>query len=210
MNLRPLYQEIILPNLAYVGGGGELAYWLERKLLFDHYKVPLPILVRRNSVLFLDSLAAKQRRKLDIPVEILFDSQDNWVSHWIHMHAEHEISIEEEALEISKSLQQIVDKARTIDPTLGKKVEADMTRMMKDVEHLGKRLVRAEKAQNETRIGQVTKLYEKLNPEGKLQERFDNFIPQYLRYGDAFIEMLIEQLDPFIKEVLVIEEGSGS
>ena len=32
--LRPMYQEKILPNLAFIGGGGELAYWLELKALF--------------------------------------------------------------------------------------------------------------------------------------------------------------------------------
>jgi bacillithiol biosynthesis cysteine-adding enzyme BshC len=29
--MRPIYQESVFPNLAYIGGGGELAYWSERK-----------------------------------------------------------------------------------------------------------------------------------------------------------------------------------
>src|SRR6185436_12759892 len=58
--LRPLYQEFILPNLAYIGGGGELAYWLERKTQFEHFGVPFPMLVRRNSVLWLDRDANKR------------------------------------------------------------------------------------------------------------------------------------------------------
>jgi uncharacterized protein YllA (UPF0747 family) len=45
--LRGLYQETILPNLAFIGGGGETAYWLQLKDLFDHYKVPFPMLVLR-------------------------------------------------------------------------------------------------------------------------------------------------------------------
>jgi uncharacterized protein YllA (UPF0747 family) len=209
VNLRPLYQERILPNLAYIGGGGELAYWLERKLLFDHYKVPLPILVRRNSVLYLDPSAVKQRTKLDIAQDTLFESQDDLVSRWIHKHARHEISIETEFGQISDLLASIVKKAASIDPTLGKKVEADKTRMLKDVDHLGKRLVRAEKAQNETRIGQIIKLYDRLFPEGNLQERYDSFIAHYLRHGRAYIDSLIANLDPFVNQVLVIEEGSA-
>ncbi len=209
VNLRPLYQEIVLPNLAYVGGGGELAYWLERKLLFEHYRVPLPILVRRNSILYLDQLAGKQRRKLEVPVDLLFASQDTWVSHWIHAHAEHEISIDAEYHAIEQLLNTIVEKAHSIEPTLGTKVEADRTRMLKDVEHLGKRLVRAEKAQNETRIGQIVKLYEKLFPQGNLQERYDNFLALYLRRGEDCLVMLINQLDPFINQVLIIEEQAS-
>ena len=43
--LRPLYQEHILPNLAYVGGPSELAYWLQLKSSFDHINIPYPILI---------------------------------------------------------------------------------------------------------------------------------------------------------------------
>ncbi|MDX5436693.1 MAG: bacillithiol biosynthesis cysteine-adding enzyme BshC, partial [Pontibacter sp.] len=32
--LRPLYEELILPNLAYIGGGAEVAYWFQLKELF--------------------------------------------------------------------------------------------------------------------------------------------------------------------------------
>jgi bacillithiol biosynthesis cysteine-adding enzyme BshC len=206
VNLRPLYQEIVLPNLAYIGGGGELAYWLERKLLFNHYKVPLPILVRRNSVLYIDQALAKQRRKLEVPIQSLFEKQDTWIAQWIKTHAEHEIDIDEEQSRIEKALDEIVKKAAKIDPTLGSKYEAEKIRMIKDIEHLGKRLVRTEKAQNETKITQLNKLYDKLFPEGKLQERHDNFMPHYLRHGSAYLEMLIAHLDPLFNEVLILEE----
>jgi uncharacterized protein YllA (UPF0747 family) len=79
---------------------------------------------------------------------------------------------------------------------------------MKDVDHLGKRLIRTEKAQNETRISQITKLYEKLFPGGSLQERHDNFIAQYLRHGHDYLLMLIRYLDPLFPEVLIMEEES--
>ena len=50
--LRGLFQEIILPDVAWIGGGGELAYWLQLKDLFKNYEVPFPVLIVRNS--FLD------------------------------------------------------------------------------------------------------------------------------------------------------------
>src|SRR5690606_41817853 len=37
--MRPLYQEVILPNLAYIGGGAEIVYWLQLKANFDQYGV---------------------------------------------------------------------------------------------------------------------------------------------------------------------------
>src|SRR5205085_2094949 len=47
--LRALFQEMILPDVAFIGGGGELAYWLELKDLFVHYNIPFPVLILRNS-----------------------------------------------------------------------------------------------------------------------------------------------------------------
>ena len=52
--LRGLYQEIILPDIAFIGGGGELAYWLELRDLFLHYKIPYPLLILRNSFLLVE------------------------------------------------------------------------------------------------------------------------------------------------------------
>ena len=51
--LRPLYQESILPNLCYIGGGAEISYWLELKNCFDSIKLDFPILLNRNSVLLV-------------------------------------------------------------------------------------------------------------------------------------------------------------
>ena len=59
--MRPLYQEVILPNLCYIGGGGELAYWFQLKHYFDKVEVPFPILLLRNSVLIQSE---KQYKKL--------------------------------------------------------------------------------------------------------------------------------------------------
>ena len=41
--MRPLYQEVILPNLCYIGGGGELAYWFQLKEFFRESRIPFPI-----------------------------------------------------------------------------------------------------------------------------------------------------------------------
>lgn len=49
--MRPMYQEVILPNLAYIGGGAEVAYWMQLKANFDFYQVDFPVLLLRNSAL---------------------------------------------------------------------------------------------------------------------------------------------------------------
>ncbi|RYG23183.1 MAG: bacillithiol biosynthesis cysteine-adding enzyme BshC, partial [Chitinophagaceae bacterium] len=64
--MRPLYQEVILPNLSYTGGGGEIAYWLELKSFFETQQVPFPILMVRNSVVMVSEKQQKKRQALDL------------------------------------------------------------------------------------------------------------------------------------------------
>src|SRR5699024_3444682 len=62
--MRPLYQEVVLPNLAYIGGSGELAYWLELKQYFKSEEVVFPVLMLRNSALLITPLQDRKREKL--------------------------------------------------------------------------------------------------------------------------------------------------
>lgn len=204
VNLRPLFQETVLPNLAYIGGGGELAYWLERKKQFDHYDVPFPLLIRRNSVLFIDAGSAKLMDKLDISLSDLFGNPDKCIADWIRRHAEHEVEIEREYKMIEEGLEGVVSKASDIDPTVARKVEAFKVKTLKDVEHLGKRLIREEKARNDNAVQKIRKVFDRLFPEGGLQERHDNFMQFYIRHGKDYLNMLIHQLDPLEPGFIVL------
>src|SRR5690606_19894853 len=70
--LRPLYQEVILPNLCYIGGGGELAYWFQLKDYFEAVQVPFPILLLRNSALLVPKMLSEKMKALNVKVEDLF------------------------------------------------------------------------------------------------------------------------------------------
>jgi len=67
--LRPLYQQKILPNVAYVGGPGELAYWLEYKTLFENYNINFPILMPRNFAMLIDKGTQNKIKKLNLDTD---------------------------------------------------------------------------------------------------------------------------------------------
>lgn len=48
--LRPLYQELILPNIAYIGGNAEIQYWIQLSGLFKNNQLEAPCLLLRPSV----------------------------------------------------------------------------------------------------------------------------------------------------------------
>lgn len=81
--MRPIYQELILPNLAYIGGGGELSYWQERLGQFKHFGVNFPMLVRRNSVLWVDKGNANRLAKVELKVSDLFGDTHALVKEYV-------------------------------------------------------------------------------------------------------------------------------
>jgi len=205
--MRPLYQEFILPNLAYIGGGGELAYWLERKAQFEHFGIPYPMLVRRNSVLWIDRTTAKKMDKVGLSIPDLFEDTEVLVKRYVRKHTENELSLKEEKKAIQQLLDQVVEKAREIDPTLVKSTKGEGTKMLNGLNALEAKLIRAEKNNHDIAINQIRSVKERLFPGDGLQERHDNFMTFYLRYGEEFMETLLRELDPLRKEMIVVYDG---
>jgi bacillithiol biosynthesis cysteine-adding enzyme BshC len=204
--MRPIYQETILPNLAYLGGGGEIAYWTERKSQFEAFDVSFPILVRRNSVLWIDKGSAKQLAKYHISMDELFNTDEEWVQNYVKLNAGAELEFSQEFESFNKAFDLLAEKAKDIDPTLAKSIKGTQVKQFKSFEQLTSRLLRTEKDRMETDVNKIRKLHDKLFPAGSLQERKDNFIPFYLKHGKNFIAVLKEYLDPFNDQFIVISE----
>ncbi len=204
--IRPLYQELLLPNLAYIGGGGEIAYWLERKRQFEYYGINYPILLRRNSVFWLDHICTKNLNQLGFePIEI-FDDLDHIINTFVMEEAEEEISLFDEKQKLERIFKRIAVKASKLDESILKTIRAEETKHQKSLDHLEHKLLKAKKQQLDISLNKIRKVHDKIFPSSKPQERHDNFIMYYLRLGPLFIELLMESLDPFSKEITLIQE----
>jgi bacillithiol biosynthesis cysteine-adding enzyme BshC len=204
--LRPLYQEFILPNLAYIGGGGELAYWLERKRQFAHFGVNFPMLIRRTSLLWIDGGSAKRLEKLGLRDEDIFQDTDWLIRRYVEANTSMELSLEAEKTQLSTLFDAIVEKAERIDKTLVKTARAEEAKALSSLDNLESKLLRAEKQRHDIAINQIKSLKDKLFPGGALQERHDNFLSIYLKHGEDFFRILTENLDPLMPGFLIIRE----
>lgn len=206
VNMRPLYQEIILPNLAYIGGGGEIAYWLERKSHFEYYQIPYPVMIRRDSAFWIDKGLSKKMTKLGLDFIDFVEDIDQIISNYVAEVSKNELTIDEEKEGISILLQAIADKGATVDPTLKAAFEAEAVRVMKSIDSMASRIVRSEKHKHDTTINQIRQVKDKLFPGGNLQERHDNFMTMYLPYGRNFFDVLLNQFDPLLNELKIIRD----
>ena len=204
--MRPVYQEVVMPNLAYIGGGGEIAYWLERKTQFEHFGINFPMLIRRNSVMWLDKGTTKKLRKLNIGITDLFQDTDSVNRLFVEAQSTQALEINEERAMIDKAFDQIIEKGKNIDPGLAKAMTAEKIKFLKTLGQLEGRLIRAEKQKYDVALGQIAKIKEKLYPNNGLQERYDNLLGFYLKYGRTFFDFLLAHLNPLEKKMLVVLE----
>ena len=204
--MRPLFQELILPNLAYVGGGGELAYWLERKTQFEYFQLNFPMLIRRNSAVWIDKGTKKRMNKLGLIPSTLFQATEDLIKNFVKKNSEGELSFSSEKKELEAIFEKVKNKTIEVDASLGKTVLAESVKQIKSLENLESRVMRAEKQKHEVSINQIRNLKEKLFPANGLQERKDNFMAFYLKHGESYLETLKDTFDPLEKSFIVIEE----
>lgn len=203
--LRPLYQEYILPNVAYVGGGGEIAYWLEHKTQFEAAGVHFPMLIRRNSLLMIDTATKMQLEKLGLEKNDMFHDINSIIRTYLRKHSQSDLSYEHELHQIRNAYQQLAAKAEKMDPTLSKAILAEESKQIKQFEQLGSRLLRTEKQQQDTHLKKIQRIKDKLFPEGGLQERHENFLSFYANYGPQWIEDVVRICDPWVEKFLLVE-----
>ena len=193
--LRPIYQEIILPNLAYLGGPSEVCYWLQLKDIFEHHQVQFPILLPRNLAMVINESTKKRLEKLGVDALALFQDEVTLKRNFVEKNSENSLSLIEEISEIAASFDKIIKKAAEVDPTLKPAMESEKVKNATSLEHLEKRIKKAEEKKFETSLAQLHAVKEKLFPGGGLQERSENFLNYYLN-DPQFISKTSQHFDP--------------
>jgi bacillithiol synthase len=203
--LRPLYEEVILPNLAYIGGPSEVPYWLQLKEVFDYYKVPFPMLIPRNFALYVSTASRHRAEKLGVSYEAIFKEKHQLKRDLVERFSEHTLSLDMEKYAFAEVLSKVAHKALEVDPTMEKAVLAERARLFNSLESLEKRIRKAEAHKHEVQLCQLQNLLDTFFPRGTPQERHDNFLNFYLNNRN-FIALLFESFDPLDFKFNILEE----
>ena len=176
--MRPLYQEIILPNLCYIGGGGEIAYWLELKGFFDAVNITFPILLVRNSVLLATEKQAKKADNLNLSWKDLFSKSENLINEITHKLSPFPIDLTEQKEALEKQFNYLFELAQKTDKSFSGAVKAQEIKQKKGLENLEKRLLKAQKRKLQDQLQRVTDLQCELFP----NYGFKNVKPIFLNF----------------------------
>jgi bacillithiol biosynthesis cysteine-adding enzyme BshC len=206
--LRPLYQQMILPNLAYVGGPGEIAYWLEYKEMFNARSINYPVLIPRHFAMIVEPKHIHLLEKFQLELADIFKDIDTLTKEYIVNHTDKSLLINDEEKAIENIFSNIIQKATTTDVSLKAFSEAELHKVLKIIKGIEAKMQRSEKQKQETALLQLVKLKEKYFPQRTMQERYDNFIPYYLKHGKNFVSALKDIFVSFEFELLILTENN--
>jgi len=192
--MRPLYQEVILPNLCYIGGGGELAYWFQLKAN-----------LLRNSALIKTEKQTEKLGKLNMSIQDLFLKQDDLLSKQVKKLSKISIDFSPQKSHLKNQFEALHDIAKQTDASFKGAVEAQERKQIKGLENLEKRLLKAQKRKFKDHTNRLVELQDQLFPGQSLQERNLNFSEVYLEYGSELIPKLIEELEPLKGDFSILE-----
>jgi len=198
---RPLYQEYILPNLAFIGGAGELSYWLELEALFDHFQINYPMLVLRTSMALVNPGFQKKLEKLNLQVEDLFGDIDQLVVRYVKENLQGDIQLVDEKKKLEEIFESVLQKTEAADVTLKQNAASEKQKAIAALENMEAKMLKAEKRKQETAITQIRTANATLFPGGELQERRENFVAYY---DSGLINELVTLANPFDKTFKIL------
>lgn len=192
--MRPVYQEKVLPNLAYIGGNAEIMYWLELKDYFSKINIPFPILIPRNSMLFLKEKTLKKMARLDLNADNFFQNFTVLTnSKILEDHAILKLLDEKENLLIDQ-FSRLRSAAETTEKSFGNMVKAEEIRQLKSFKRMKKRLLHAEKIKQKELLERLENLFLDVHPSKNWQERVYNFSVFFADYGYSWLETCLEEM----------------
>ena len=195
--LRPLYQDAVLPTVAYVGGPSEIAYFGQMKGVYETFGLPMPVIYPRKSVTIVEKKIDHILKKYHLSVPDLWRDAAGAIG---------EITKEEIPDAVGKALLLVRDhlerdqaslKAEILafDPGLAESVDLAKGKMNQQLDFMQKKVQQAARKRNDIAVQQLHKAVDNLFPNQRLQERVFNIVPYLIKYGVAFIDKLDQAID---------------
>lgn len=204
--LRPLYEEMILPNIAYCGGPSELIYWMQLKPLFEKYQVAFPMLLPRNFAMIIPEHLEKKWDKTHCTIDDLFLGKEPLLKKLTLRESDHQVELNGQKKAIEDVFTQIKKQAHDIDPTMSQHVEAQWAKTEKRLDLMEKKFIRAEKRHHTDLLRQCEDVLDSLFPNGGLQERHDNILNFY-QTDPEILNSMKDLLDPFDYSFNILRYG---
>ncbi len=202
--MRPIYQELILPNVMYVGGGAELAYWLELKTTFEYYQVSYPLLQIRNSFLVLEKKHAAKVLDCCLTVPELFLPENEQIKIVLRDDNPFQERLKLHNEDVHQKIKVLLSELEEFDPELIKSLKSTKLGFLKELKKLDQKIMKSVKRKQKVKMARLANIRNAIYPGGVFQERRVNYLQMVAIYGDGFLEGIRDCVEPFGKDIFIL------
>lgn len=202
--LRPVFQELVLPNVAFIGGGAEVAYWMLLGGVFAKFRVPFPVVLLRSSAMVYEPSTLHKLEKLGLQLEDVFKDTEALIAHFMNAHETSLFNFDAHLLSLTNEFERAAAAVEEVEPTLKAAVMAEAKKAEGSMRGIEAKVRKAQKQKHETELNQIRAIKSKLFPDQHLQERHDSFMNFYVHSGRHFIDWCVQEMDPLRKTFLLL------
>ena len=205
--LRPIYQDFVLPTIAYVGGPGELEYHAQIAPFYAAFELPAPSFFPRLTVTLADHKTLRNLEKLNLSAEyVLCTSPELLLKELLQKEDEHHTTelfsaSRKQIEELYLQLKQIVSQ---IDATLVGAIETSVGKSLQPLDQLQQKTDKALKQKHAIQLARFTQVHAALRPQGKPAERVLSTAYYLLKLGPQELLRLLDELPIESKEHLIV------
>ncbi len=194
--LRPIVQDAMFPNVAYVAGPGELAYHGQLEDIYKAFHIPRPLIYPRASATILDAPALRFLEKQRVPFASLLRPDESALNRLLEARLPDEAkrSLVLAAEAVRERWQALAIELPRIDPTLEGAARASLARLQHELDTLQWKTVRAVKRREGDVRRQFTHAQALAFPGGAPQERVLGVAYFVNQYGPALSDKLVAEL----------------
>ena len=189
--LRPLYQQSILPNVAYVGGPAEISYWLQYKRLFLSRQICYPFLISRRFITILDNKHLELWKSFGFDIQDFFKPQDFLIKDYISS-LPSDFNLQKQKKQVEDIFDEIMKSASTFDSGFHTFLNAERQKVMNSFDAIENKIYRNNRQKSEVSINKIKSARNKTLPNNILQERYENIFSFISNYGFEFIDQIFQ------------------
>ena len=194
--LRPVFQDFLLPTLAYVGGPAEIAYFAQTQVLYERILGRTTPVFPRLSATLIEPAIGTVLAQHELTLKDVLESHPDELAHRLGARAipiEGKQQLAATGNALDSELEALLSWAQSLDSGLGRAAGVSASKMRYQMNRL-RRLAAHYQLQKEASIRRhVDTLFFNLFPDRHPQERSIAGIAYLARYGSPLLGTLVEQ-----------------
>ncbi len=195
--LNPLYQDLLLRPVAFIGGAAELAYRAQSSALADLHGMKLAPAFLRATATLLPQKSADAIDELGWEVADFYRMRDEVLKAAVALDKPEEIqrALEGYFATIHAADIDLREAVIAFDPTLEESFETLRGNLIRHLDKLDKKITASLKQRGDTRVRRVSTVHNQVYPRNQVQERELSLLSFLPRYGFGLIDELLERLE---------------